>query len=151
MTSLIVPKLLFGLAFAISSTLSGSSLDAFREDEFWLSYELQAINWTKIINDELPFLNDEEGDIILNDALFESVNPLIIVSLLATEHKSQGHANHQHAPEFSTIVESMVSSLVDAYMDYEDNNATVKTNVATSAIWEVLDRDDDKLKLFLET
>ena len=151
MTNPIVPKLLFGLAFVISFTFARSSLDAFREDEFWLSYELQAINWTEIINDELPFLNDEEGDIILNDALFESVNPLIIISLLATEHKSQAHPVHQKVPEFSTTVESSVSSLVDAYMDYEDKNATVKTNVATSAIWEILDRDDDKLKLFLET
>ena len=102
------------------------------------------------MSDVAPFLNDVEKEIILDDALFESVNPLILISILSMEHDSHADLHHESIPEFSTMVLGMAKSLVHSYGKYEGQNATVKGNVATSAIWEMLDKNDEKLNNFLK-
>ena len=102
------------------------------------------------MSDVAPFLNDMEKEIILDDALFESVNPLIFITILSMEHDSHVDLHHESIPQFSTMVLGIAESLVDSYGKYEGQNATVKGNVATSAIWEILDKNDEKLKNFLK-
>ena len=80
------------------------------------------------MSDVAPFLNDVEKEIILDDALFESVNPLILISILSMEHDSHADLHHESIPEFSTMVLGMAKSLVDSYGKYEGQNATVKEN-----------------------
>ena len=139
-----------GVACVVSLALADATNDSFRDDQFWLSFKYQAVNWTNIIIDEAPFLNDDERDIILNDAFFESVNPLIIIGILSVQYDSHVDIHNGNVQQFSLIVKNMANSLVDNYKEYEDDNATDKTNVATSAIWESLDKDDNKLEMFLK-
>ena len=102
------------------------------------------------MSDVTPFLNNVNKENILDDALFESVNPLILITILSIEHDSQVDLHHESIPEFSTMVLDIAESLVDSYGKYEGQNATVKGNVATSAIWEILDNNDEKLHNFLK-
>ena len=122
----------------------------FEEEQFWLSFKLHNVDWEQLMSDVAPFLNDVEKEIILDDALFESVNPLILISILSMEHDSHVDLHHESIPEFSTMVLGMAKSLVDSYGKYEGQNATVKGNVATSAVWEMLDKNDEKLNNFLK-
>merc|ERR1711936_642652 len=143
--------LLFLAITCSSAIVRGDSLpDMFEEEQFWLSFKLHMVDWEQLMSDVTPFLNDVEKEMILDDALFESVNPLILISILSMEHDSHVDLHHESIPEFSTMVLGMAKSLVDSYGKYEGQNATVKGNVATSAIWEILDKNDEKLNHFLK-
>ena len=151
MTSLFALKVFVGLSCLLAKPLAGLPQEELPDDQFWIPLDLEDINWTKIFNDETPFLNDTERDIIFTDSFDESVNPLVIISILVTENKSHGDTYHQTVPQFASVVEGMARSLVDSYGKYEESTANVETNAATSAIWYMLDSNDDKLKSFLET
>ena len=111
MTNISGLMLLVGVASVLSTASEALGNDSFTEGQFWLSFKFQAVNWTNIIAEEVPFLNDDEGQIILNDAFHESVNPLIIITILSVNYDSHIDIHNETIQEFSMIVKGLGASL----------------------------------------
>ena len=120
----------------------------FDDSQFWFSVGLQNVNWTKVLMTNAPFYTETQREIVLNAAGHDSINPLIIITSLVLEHRSNSEISTKGDKGFSKSIRYMTDFLADQYEKFDNATEKPKSNAGTSAIWKVLDEDNGKLSRF---
>ena len=108
----------------------------FNESQFWLSIKLQGLDWDDVLTNACSFLNNDQREVIMNSAVANNINPLILITALVMEQDSSIALPLGNMTEFNTIVWRISDSLPVLYEDYEMVEASKlpASNVATTAL-----------------
>lgn len=124
----------------------------FDESQFWLSVKFQMVNWTQLMLESAPFLNEDEREVILNTASYDNINPLIIITNLVLQQEDKEKSPSTDIEKFSQSIGNMSKSLLDSFKKYGDEDSSQKPSpdTAFSTLWETLGEDHEKLEKFLD-
>ena len=123
----------------------------FDDSHFWMSVGLHTVDWKEVLLTTLPFLNEDQRDLILDSAGYNSINPLIIITNIRIKHDDKVALLPTEHKEFAEKVWNMAHTLSNLFLKHEaeDSFETLTPDAATSSVWEMLGEDDVQLNRFL--
>ena len=123
----------------------------FNESQFWFSIKLQGQDWDDVLANACSFLDNDQREVIMNSAVANNINPLILITALVMEQDSNLSLPLGNMTEFNTIVWRISDSLPVLYEDYEiaDASELPASNVATSTLWKVFEEENETLEKFI--
>ena len=104
------------------------------------------IDWANFFNEKSPGLSYSKREFILNLAQSAGINPIVILSSLILHNEVNSVETKESEDEFHSRLANFTTGLKNEYYKNKDPNITD----ATYAVWMSVDKDNDKLKEFLD-
>ena len=122
----------------------------FDDRHFWFTTGLGDVNWNKVLQVNLPFLNEEQNDVVLTIAMVYSINPIIVAAYLLIQHR---HFNFRHNKEdvksFATKLATEIRQLEGYFEQYGQKKKIEKDTISAQAIYDTLEKDETNFQSFL--
>jgi len=101
------------------------------------------------MDENAQFLTQQQRNHVLGVSGYHSINPLILIDELMVEQESGPAALELSDQAFLEHLEEMANSTEILYEETERASEKPKSNSATSALWNLMGKDDTKLDHFV--
>ena len=116
------------------------------DDQFFFGDDLAKIDWANFFNEKSPGLSYSRREFILNLAQSAGINPIVLLSSIILQNEDNSVETKESENEFQSRLVNFTTGLKNEYYKNKDPNITD----ATYAVWMSVDKQNDKLKEFLE-
>ena len=116
------------------------------DNHFFFGDDLAKIDWANFFNEKSPGLSYSKREFILNLAQSAGINPIVLLSSLLLHNEDNSVETKESEDEFHSRLANFTTGLKNEYYKNKDP----KIPDATYAVWMSVDKDNDKLKEFLE-
>ena len=110
---------------------------------------LYDVNWTDFMNNNAQFLTQQQRELVIGVSGYHSINPLVLIDELMVEEESDLDALKLSDQAFLEHLTELANATERLYEDMETVSEKPKSNSATSALWNVYEKDDTKLDNFI--
>ena len=116
------------------------------DDHFFFGVDLDKIDWANFFNEKYPGLSYSKREFILNVAQSASINPIVLLTSIILQNEDNSVEIKESDYQFHSRLSALATGLKNEYYKNKDPNITD----ATYAVWMSVDKDNDKLKEFLD-
>ena len=107
------------------------------------------VNWTNFMDKNAKFLTPQQREYVLGVSGYHSINPLVLIDELMVENESNPAASKMNDQAFLLHLEEMANKTEIVYEETESATEKPKSNSATSALWNLMGKNDSKLDDFV--
>ena len=116
------------------------------DNHFFFGDDLAKIDWANFFNEKSPGLSFSRREFILNLAQSAGINPIVLLSSIILQNEDNSVETKESENGFQSRLVNFTTGLKNEYYKNKDPNIPD----ATYSVWMSVDKQNDKLKEFLE-